>query len=117
MYVPRYKYEHTGVWQLKYYHYTYQDSVDSILEDEKLKDSGSGVYVCDNEQDLLKFIKLKMYLNRIKKEDIAVIEFETDLEFEEGLDHDPSFLDNASSLVHFGDVPISNVNIYNLIEE
>jgi hypothetical protein len=99
---------------MKYYHYLNNNNLEDIFDNEILEDRGMGVYVCDNVDDLLKFINLYIRTGMIKKEDTTVIEFDTDEEFEESFDHNAELLDGARAYVHFGNVSICNIESYSL---
>jgi hypothetical protein len=83
-----------------------------ILGSRKLKNNGLGVFACETKEDLFKFINFYYKIGSINIDETVVIEFETDIVFEESYDHDPKFFGNTKAVVCWGeDVPISNFKL------
>jgi len=99
---------------LKYYHFTQKNNILNILKNKKLLNNGTGIYVCDNVEDSLKFINLYIDVGSIQKENTIIIEFESDNNFTESFDHNSELLNGAKAFVCWEDVNIKNVKINSL---
>lgn len=99
----------------KYYHYTKKENIPQILETKVLINKGWGVFACETMEDTLKFISFYYSNEKFKLDEIVIIEFETDAEFEESFDHYAPAFNNARAVMHVGDdVSMHNIRLINV---
>lgn len=102
----------------KYYHYTKKENIPQILETKVLKNKGWGVFACETIEDTCKFISFYHNNEKFKLDEIVIIEFETDAEFEESFDHYAPAFNNARAVMHVGDdVPLRNIKLLNVFRK
>ncbi|WP_346938292.1 hypothetical protein [uncultured Clostridium sp.] len=94
----------------KYYHYTQKHNIPDILRSKELK--GIGVFACKTKEDIFKFINFYLNTGIIKLDETVLIEFETNIKFEESYDHDPKTFNNARAVVYWdGNVPLLEIRL------
>lgn len=96
-----------------FYHYTTKEGLDEIFKTLKI-DSNScfGNYVCKTQDDVEKFLLMRIQSGLINMEDARVIEFTTNTPLEVSTDHNKEFI-KADALVSYEPIEIEEiVNVF-----
>lgn len=97
----------------RFFHYTYKKNIESILESKTLLSGGFGIYACESMEDIFKFIRFY----RPNVQDVVIVEFETDSEYEDSYDHYPPAFEHAKAVVFYDDeIKIKIINLHSIQE-
>ncbi|MBN1058569.1 hypothetical protein HYH38_08395 [Clostridium botulinum] len=92
----------------EYYHYTTKEGLDSIMITNKIDSDGMGNYVCDNMEDLKKFMFLALQTHKINLDDARAIVFTTNTTLEVSTDHNKELL-QADAYVSYEPIEIEHI--------